>query len=228
MRWTYIIPRLLLVAMLWAFVAFGVDPLLCYSGVQSLQAVTGARADVGALRTQFFPPSLTLERVALASAGRPGKNILEFDRLHLRLEADSLAHRRFVVEEGRIDGLSFDTRRSDDGQLEKPAAPESDEPSWMTEQLTELGSEWLSDLTDQVKSQLDPNVLETYRAGTQIYEKWDVHFQDLTSRAKVMKLRVEALKTHFENAREGDTLQQIEQFIRVAEQVYRHDCTGIV
>lgn len=218
MRWTYIIPRLLLVAMLWAFVAFGVDPLLCYSGVQSLQAVTGASADVGALRTQFFPPSLTLERVALASAGRPGKNLLEFDRLHLRLDADSLAHRRFVVEEGRIDGLSFDTRRSDDGQLEKPAAPESDEPSWMTEQLTELGSEWLSDLTDQVKSQLDPNVLETYRAGTQIYEKWDVHFQDLTSRAKAMKPRVEALKTQFENAREGDTLQQIEQFIRVAEQ----------
>ena len=237
MRWTYMIPRLILVAILWAFVAFAVDPLLCYSGVQSLQALTGARADIGGLRTQFFPPSLTLERVALASAGRPGKNILEFDRLHLRLEADSLAHRRFVVEEGRIDGLSFDTRRSDDGQLEQPAEPVSDEPSWMTEQLTELGSEWLSDLTDQVKSQLDPNVLESYRTGTQIYEKWDVHFQDLTSRAKAMKPGVEALKTQFENAREGEMLQQIEQYIQVAEraeavvmevQQFRDDLKSIV
>ncbi len=237
MRWTYIIPRLLLVAMLWGFVAYGVDPLLRYSGIQALQSVTGAKADIGGLRTQFFPPSLTLDRVALASAGRPGKNLLEFDRLHLRLEPDSLSYRRFVVEEGRIDGLKFDTRRSDDGQLEKPAEPVSEEPSWMTEKLTELGSEWLSDLTDQVKAQLDPNLLETYRTGTQIYDKWDVHFEELTTRAKALKPRVEQLKTQFENAREGDTLQQIEQYIQVAEraeavvldvQQFRDDLKSIV
>ena len=237
MRWTYIIPRLILVTMLWAFVAFGVDPLLRSSSVLALQAVTGAKADIGSLRTQFFPPSVTLDRVALASAGRPGKNLLEFDRLHFRLGADSLAHRRFVVEEGRIDGLSFDTRRTDDGQLEKTAEPVPEEPSWMTEQLTELGSDWLSNLTDQFRSQLDPNVLETYREGTQIYNKWDIHFQDLTTRAKAMKPRVEGLKTQFENAREGDTLQQIEQFIQVAEQAeavvlevqqFREDLKSIV
>ena len=28
MRWTYLIPRLILVALIWGFVAYGLDPLL--------------------------------------------------------------------------------------------------------------------------------------------------------------------------------------------------------
>lgn len=217
MRWTYLISRIFIVALVWGFVAFGLDPLLRYSSIQALQAVTGAKADVGTVRTKFFPPTVTVQNVALASASRPGKNIVQFDQLHLSLEPSSLARRRFVVEDGHLLGVRFDTRRTDDGQLEKPAEPVDDKPSWMSEQLTEFGNEWLTNLTEQVKSQLDPNVLETYRIGTEMYEKWDGRFEEMETRAKAMKPRVQKLKIQFEQAREGDTLQQIEQYIQVAQ-----------
>lgn len=216
MRWTYLISRLLIVALVWGFVAYGMDPLLRYGSIQSLQSVTGAKADVGGIRTTFFPPSVTVRNLALASAQRPGWNMVEFDELHLGLEPSSLSRRRFVVEEGRLDGLRFDTPRGDDGQLENPPEPVSDEPSWMTEKLTELGSEWLTGLTEQVKAQLDPNVLETYRTGTAMYQKWDDRFQDLSQRAKAMRPKVEQLKIQFENAKKGDTFQQIEQYLQVS------------
>lgn len=217
MRWTYLISRLLIVGSVWAFIAFGMDPLLRYSSIQALQTATGARADLGELKTSFFPPSVTVSNVALASARRPGWNLFEFKEMHMGLEASSLSRRRFVVEEGRLDGLRFDTPRSDDGQLDFDPEPVSEEPSWMSEKLTELGSEWLTDITEQVKSQLDPNTLETYRLGTEVYEKWDERFVEMTDRAKAMKPRVDQLREQFKRAKEGDTLQQIEQYLQVSQ-----------
>lgn len=217
MRWTYLITRLLIVALVWGFVAFGMDPLLRYTAVQALQSAIGAKADVAVVTTKFFPPTVTIRNVALASARRPGKNLVEFDELHVRLEPSSLSRRRFVVEEGHLTGLRFDTRRADDGQLEASPEPISEEPSWMSERLTELGTEWLTDLTQQVKAQLDPNVLETYRTGTEMYEKWDARFVDMVSRGKDLEPRVRQLKIQFEQAKKGDPLQQIEQYILVAE-----------
>ena len=217
MRWTYLISRLLIVGSVWAFIAFGMDPLLRYSSVQALQSATGARADLGELKTSFFPPSVTVSNVALASARRPGWNLVEFKEMHMGLQASSLSRRRFVVEEGRLDGLRFDTPRSDDGQLDFDPEPVSEEPSWMSEKLTELGSEWLTDITEQVKSQLDPNTLETYRLGTEVYEKWDERFVEMTDRAKAMKPRVDQLREQFKQAKEGDTLQQIEQYLQVSQ-----------
>ncbi len=217
MRWTYLISRLLIVGSVWAFIAFGMDPLLRYSSIQALQTATGARADLGELKTSFFPPSVTVSNVALASARRPGWNLVEFRQMHMGLEPSSLSRRRFVIEEGRLDGLRFDTPRSDDGQLDFDPEPVSEEPSWMSEKLTELGSEWLTDLTEQVKSQLDPNTLETYRLGTEVYEKWDERFVEMTDRAKAMKPRVDQLREQFKRAKEGDTLQQIEQYLQVSQ-----------
>ena len=237
MRWTYIIPRLIILGLLWGFLAYGVDPLLRYSTVQSFQSVTGAKVDVAKLNTTYFPPSFTVQGMALASPGRPGKNMVAFDELHVKLESHSLSRRRFVIEDGHVDGLRFDTRRNDDGQLEFTDEPEATSPSWVTEKLTELGDEWLSNLEGQIQSQLDPNSLETYRVGTGVYEKWDVHFEELVVRAKALQPRAKALKQDFDNAKTGDALQQIEQYLTVAQeaealvrdaQMFRDDLKEIV
>ena len=238
MRWSYIIPRFIIVGLLWGFLIYGVDPLLRYSTVQSFQTVTGAKVDVAELRTTYFPPSFSIKGLALASASRHGKNMAEFDEFHVQFEPHALSRRQFVVEDGHIDGLRFDTNRHDDGQLEftEVLEPETTEPSWVTEKLTELGDEWLSNMEAQIKAQIDPNNLETYRLGTGVYEKWDAHFRELVERAKNFEPRAKALKTDFENAKKGDTLRQIEQYLAVAQkadvlardaQVFRIDLTGI-
>ena len=239
MRWIYIIPRLIVVGMLWGFLAYGVDPLLHYSMVKSFQSVTGAKVDIGELKTSYFPPSFSIRDMALASACRHGKNMVEFDDIHVQFESHSLSHRRFVINDGHIDGLRFDTQRSDDGQLEITEEPEPVDPapSWMTDKLMELGDEWLSNMEAQIKSQLDPNSFETYTVGTGIYEKWDAHFEELVKRAKALEPRAKALKQNFDNAKQGDTLKQIEQYLTVAQeaevlvqdaQTFRDDLKSIV
>lgn len=221
MRWTYIIPRLIIVGLLWGFLTYGVDPLLGYLTVQSFQSVTGAKVDVRGLKTTYFPPSITIQGMAFARAGRTGKNMAEFDEMGVKLEPHSLSRRRFVIEDGHIDGLRFDTQRSDDGQLELADEPVDPAPSWITDKLTELGDEWLSGMEEQIRSQLDPNSLETYRVGTGVYEKWDVRFNGLVVESKGLEPRARGLKVSFENARKGDTLQQIEQYLMVAQEAER-------
>lgn len=218
MRWKWIIPRLVIVVSLWAFLKWGMDPALRYAAVRAVQSVTGARVDVAAVRTRFFPPTVDVSQVAVASARRQGRNLFEFDQMHLQLESRSLSQRRLVVEDGRIENLRFDTVRKDDGQLEQSTAPTSSEPSWLTEKVTELGDQWLTQLSKQVRDQLDPNLLESYRVGSGIYSRWDTRFAELEDRAKAMESKVRTLEDQFKAAKQGDTLEQIEKYLQLAQE----------
>jgi len=218
MRWKWIVPRLLIVFSVWAFIHWGMDPLLRWTAVSALQSVTGARVDIRRVVTTFLPPSVDIQQTAVASARRRGRNLFEFDRMSLQLEERSLSQRRFVVSDGRIENLQFDTWRSDDGQLEKPAKPVVEEPSWASEKLRELGDEWLTQLSEQARAQLDPNTLETWRLGSQVYEKWDVRFTDLSERAKALEPRVRLLSEQFKQAKTGNTVDQIENYLEVARE----------
>ena len=144
MRWTWVIPRLILVATVWSAVYFGLDPLLRQSAVGTAQSITGARADMAALSTSLFPPALTMQGVALASSESPGSNILEFDRMECRLGGHALLRRSFVIEDARLTGLRFGTARNDNGQLKVVPATEPEPPSWLAEKLKDTGDAWLT------------------------------------------------------------------------------------
>ena len=219
MRWTYVIPRLIIVGLIWAFMAFGFDPLLRYSATQSLQAVTGAKVDIDSVQTGFFPPRFSVNSAALASHRRPGLNVVQFDSMKFNLAGAPLLHRSYVVEEASVTGVRFGTPRSDSGQLE--VAPESDEPespSWLTEKLKNVGDEWLEDFTEQAKGQLDPNVLESYRLGNQLYVKWDQRFIQMNGQLEQKKQQVASVREKMDRAKKADTLQQIEMYLQLAQQ----------
>ncbi len=219
MRWKWMLPRLLLTLMIWGFLRWGLDPALRYGLVRGLQSATGARVDVATLRTSFFPPTVTIEGTAVASPRRPGRNLFEFEQLHVRLEPDSLSHRRFVVESGEVRNLRFDTNRSDDGRLPPGEAAKSTERSWMQEQLKEVSDQWLHQLAEQARAQLDPNTLETWRLGSGKFDKWDSRFRDLADRARSLEPRAMAVKDGFESIKNLEPLEQVERGLQLAQEV---------
>ncbi len=219
MRWTYVIPRLIIVGLIWAFMAFGFDPLLRYSATQSLQAVTGAKVDIGSVKTGFFPPRFSINDAALASQRRPGSNLLQFDRMKFNLTGEALLRKSYVVEEASVTGVRFGTPRSDNGQLEiAPPDEEPETPSWLAEKLKNVGDEWLDNFTEQAKGQLDPNVLESYRLGNQLYVKWDQRFTHMDGQLEQKKQQVKSVREQMDRAKRADTLQQIEIYLQLAQQ----------
>jgi uncharacterized protein (TIGR03545 family) len=212
-------------------------PLLKSTAISAAQSVTGARADVAELTTRFFPPQLDVTGVALADASKPGVNLVEFESLHISLAGNALLRRQFVVEEGRLAGVKFGTSRTDDGQLPPQEDEEDAEPSWLTEQLESIGTEWLEQLTLQAESLLDPNHSETYRTGNEVYSKWEERFALLQQRTQSLQPRVAALRQQFAAAQQGDPLARVERYLQLAanaEQLQREalqfktDLTGIV
>ena len=237
MRWSWLIPRFILVGILWAAAALGLDPLLRHSAVQSLQEVTGARADIAGLTTGWFPPQLQIENVALASAKAPGTNIVEFDELNCRISGDALLRKCFVVEEASLKGVRFDTVREDDGQLEQIPEEESSEPSWLTEMLKRTGEDWLKELAQDVKAQFDPNSLETGRVSQELHTKWKQRLESLRNEVAAFRPRAEQLREQLDRARELRSVARVEEYLRLSrdgEQLIREGgetkqrITGIV
>jgi uncharacterized protein (TIGR03545 family) len=219
MRWTYVIPRLIIVGLIWAFMAFGFDPLLRYSAVQSLQAVTGAKVDIGAVRTGFFPPRFSIDAAALASHRKPGLNMLQFDSMNFNLAGAPLLRKSYVVEEASVTGVRFATSRNDNGQLEViRQSDEPEAPSWLTEKLKNAGDEWLENFTEQAKGQLDPNLLESYRLGNQLYVKWDQRFTQMNGLLDQKKQQAKSIQEQMDRARKADTVQQIQLYLQLAQQ----------
>lgn len=219
MRWSYLLPRLLIMAVVWAFFAFGFDPLLRYSATQTLQSVTGAKVDVTRLETSFFPPTLTVSDVQLADRSKPGQNLVEFDQIKFHMNGDALLRRNYVVETAEMTGVRLGTPRADDGRL--PADEQSDGPSvpgWVTERIESFGDEWLESLTADVKEKLDPDVLESYRLGNELYVKWDGRFHDVNDQIKTASAQLKRLKQQMEAARQGDTLDQIQNYLQLAQE----------
>ncbi|MCP4174637.1 MAG: TIGR03545 family protein [Fuerstiella sp.] len=219
MRWTYVIPRLVIVALIWAFMAFGFDPLLRYSAIQSLQAVTGAKVDIASVRTGFFPPRFSIDRAAVASYRKPGVNMLQFDSMNFSLAGAPLLRKSYVVEEAAVTGVRFGTLRNDDGQLQgtlQSDAPET--PSWLIQKLTEAGDDWLENFTEQAKGQLDPDTLESYRLGNQLYGKWDQRFTQMNGELDEKKQQAKSIRKKMEQARKAEPLQQVELYLQLAQQ----------
>jgi uncharacterized protein (TIGR03545 family) len=219
MRWGYLIPRLIIVGLIWAFTVFGFDPLLHYSATETLQSITGAKADIEELETGFFPPRGSVRRVALASADKPGTNLLEFDEMKLNLAGAPLLRRSYVVDEAKVTGVRFGTSRSDNGQLERDPNEESAGPTippWISDKLKEMGDEWIENFTEQAKAQLDPNRLESYRVGNELYAKWDTRFKEINIQIKTTREQIELLQQQVKDAKKGETIDQIQKYIQVA------------
>lgn len=218
MRWSYVIPRLIIIGLIYAFFALGFDPIVRSSLTSSLQSVTGARADIDSLRTGFFPPEIRIGRTELASRRRPGTNLVQFDEFRFRLAGDSLLRRSFVLEEAALNGVRFGTTRNDNGQLEtqvdEPSGPVI--PEWITDKLTHAGDEWLANLSEQLQQQLDPDSLATYRVGKELYGKWDTRFESLSQQLSDAKSELNSLRRQIEAAKSGATVEQIEKYLEVA------------
>ncbi|MDG1895305.1 MAG: TIGR03545 family protein [Fuerstiella sp.] len=219
MRWTYVIPRLIVVTLIWAFMAFGFDPLLRYSAIQSLQAVTGAKVDIDSVRTGFFPPRFSVDGAAFASYRTPGLNMLQFDSMNFHLAGAPLLRKSYVVEEASVTGVRFGTSRNDNGQLEVvPQTDEPETPSWIAEKLKSAGDEWLENFTEQAKGQLDPNTLESYRLGNQLYVKWDQRFTQMNGLLDEKKQQAKSIREKMDRAKKADTVQQIQLYLQLAQQ----------
>lgn len=217
LRWTYVIPRVLIVAIVWAFFAFGFDPLLRYGAVMTGESTVGAKVDIADLTTRLYPPELKLTNVEVADPGRTNDNLFDFGELRVRLAGDRLLHREYFIEEATIEGLRVNADRLSDGSL---APGEESEGHGLNlgplqEQLELIGLRWYDELAATAKQELDPGSLETVQVAKSVEDEWKARIDDLKLRIDELQERIDGMKDI--TRVKGEPLQQLETYARASD-----------
>ena len=222
MRWTYLLPRAILIGLVWAFFHYGFDPVMRRGMIYTGQRVAHAKVEIAALDTTFFAPTIKAASVHVADRKHPGTNLVEFTDLHAKLELQPLLKKSYIVEEASVSGLQWGTKRDDSGLLPDEEPDLSEDSSNKTlenikHELLSRGKDWLAGLADRVKLDFDPNQFESVRLGQELEEHWPKEFGQYEDELKALKQRIDELRKSVK-VKGGNELEKIERYEQAAKQ----------
>jgi uncharacterized protein (TIGR03545 family) len=223
MRWTYLLPRAILVGLVWAFFQYGFDPLLRQGLTLTGERIARAKVEIADVATTFFPPSFRATQVKVADRGHPGTNLVEFGELRGQLELQPLLKRSFIVNEATVRGLKWGTPRSDSGLLPDEPPDMSDDTGRqflenVKHELLARGKDWLAGLSDRARLEFSPNQFETVRLGQELEARWPKEFDRYEADLTALKSRIEELRSML-RTKGGNELAKIERYTQAARDV---------
>jgi hypothetical protein len=223
MRWSYLLPRAILIGLVWAFFHYGFDPLMRRGMIYTGQRAARAKVEISELQTTFFAPTIKVANMQVADRKHPGTNLVEFTDLHAKLELQPLLKRSYIVEEASVSGLQWGTKRADSGLLpgEEPDLSEDSDSKLLENIKHELlvrGKDWLSGLVDRAKLDFDPNQFETVRLGQELEERWPKEFSQYEDELQALKQRIDELRKSVK-AKGSNELEKIERYGKAAQDV---------
>ncbi len=202
-RWSYVLPRLLIIGVLLGFAAFGLDPLLRWTLVRTGEKLTGGRVDLASVRTSLAGAKIQLTGLAAAAPSSPMQNLLEADLVVLDLDAEALLLRRLVVDRGHISGMQVNGDRATSGELDgaalaEPRADSSGLPEFDNSWLSSMGKAALEEITDD---------FESVRMIDSAKGEWEQKFLSWKARIKLLRDRAKTLKAQYQNIDRRDPAQ---------------------
>ena len=221
MRWSYLIPRLIIIALVWAFFAFAFDPLVRKGAVATGQSMAGAKVDIDSAETTFFPPTLALNNVQVANRNDPWKNLFEFESFQLKLAGKPLLRKSIIVEEASINGLRWNTPRETSGELSAEELERSHRIArFVRDKAHEIAGDWYDDFIKRMKMQLDPKLLASVKLAKSLRNEWTQRFNRYEKQLASFETQVKQIEKTAKSAK-GNTFQKIQAYQTAIGQVNR-------
>lgn len=197
-RLGYLVPRLVLLIVLFCLVEFGSGWALRYALVSGGEQAIGARVEIGESVVSFVDARATLRDLRVANPQRPMENLLEAEKVELDFEADSLLRRKAIAQQGVVRGLRFGTPRTESGALDPsdddPNSPAG--PAWLGDAVGQAASQaadrWIANL--EQKFSLEANDLESVALAMELAESWPARFETISADAEAVRIDVEELR----------------------------------
>jgi len=180
-RWTYLFPRLIIIALMGLVAWLSTDSLLRHALIGHTESVTGAKVDVGRLRLNASEGKVFLQELEVADPRDTDVNLFQADMAYLDLDLGSLLRRKTKITGGRTSDLRFGSPRTNSGVLHgagvhhpaMAATNRSPKPLPPSPAATDLNLEpsgpeslWLDRLQEQIVTNETPklNSAETINA----------------------------------------------------------------
>lgn len=188
------------------------NPLIKWSIESAGSLAVGARVELDSVDLSLNPVTLELNRLQVTNPNEPMRNMTEAGRIEMALDGYALMRRQFVAENMAVEGLRFDTERSQSGAIDRsrpePAEPDSEDAGEGFDLRSLLPGMELPDpdsIIAREREGLLAKVDEFDNEGVQIQQGWNEHIERLPSRDSVQRYR-----------ERWDELQEMSRLRRVA------------
>ncbi|MBU2573736.1 MAG: TIGR03545 family protein [Elusimicrobia bacterium] len=235
MRWSYILPRFIFLALIWAFFFFAFDPLLKWSLIKGIEKAAGAKAEIAKVRTSFLRPSFYLAGVTVGDSNGEFRNLAEFSELKFNIAGKPLLEKKFIIEEARLSGLKFGTPRKTSAKL--PLVKE-ETPKFVTE-LADSSKDMAMDRYEDIKTGAAKELAVSVESlgSVKVYEelsaKYETVYAALKEKAdfKEYQVRIDAIKAQYKQAnKQKKLLKKAKEFAKIKKNVgkltkdFKQDC----
>ncbi len=202
-RGAYLIPRLVILTLIAIAVWLGKDPLIRFAIVHHIQHLTGAKVEIGQLRSTLGSGRLFVKELKITDPRDPMTNFLQADLALLNLDFGQLSHQNLVIEDGQVNGLVFHAPRTESGSLVPSRLPienrsDSFAPNDCEEHLQRLGQRWLEHVqplpsTDEVLP------FETLNLSNEMRQRWQQQVAVYSERIKSLQPQLDQLRKSLES-----------------------------
>lgn len=220
-RWSYLVPRLIILGLILVAVWISADPLLKFAIINSTQSVTGAKVEVGQVKSSLLNGKIYLKDVAISDPRNPMQNLIQADIAYLQLNPQRLLHRQLVIEHGHSTQVMFGAPRTESGELPDRDYPFEDLTSWLPDgslpNAANTARNWMDNLQTSVTNRAIDN-LETVKVSKELQEKWPPIFEQKRSEIESLQSLITSLKTKIETPLQNP-LRDLDELTKAIEQV---------
>ncbi|TWU00040.1 hypothetical protein Pla108_09830 [Botrimarina colliarenosi] len=219
-RLGYLVPRLVLLVVLFCLLEFGSGWALKRAMIAGGQAAIGARVEVDRADVSVVETRATLTGLRIANPQRPMENLLEAEKIEIDFESDSLLRRKAIADHGSVRGLRFGTPRETSGALNPDDEQASTAPGWLgdaaKQAVDQAAEKWIASLEAKLSGEYDD--FESVRLAQDLSKRWPERFAAVAADAKALQAEVELLRDQAKEAR-ANPLRNAEFLAKAPERV---------
>ncbi len=225
MRWSYILPRFIFLALIWVFFFFAFDPILKWSLRKGIEKAAGARVEIAGVKTSFLHPSFDMTGVTIGNAKEEYSNLVEFSEVKFNIAGAPLLEKKFVINEASLSGLKFGTPRKTSAKL--LLAKKEETPQFVKDLKKESG-DMAADRMGDIKTgaakdlTVSADSLSSVKVYGELQKKYEEQFAALKEKAdfKPYQARMDEIKKKYEEARaEKNPLKQVKSYAALQKDV---------
>ncbi len=211
-RWTRILPRLLVLLLLVILAWFSRNALIRWQLCQQIERQTGTEARLDAVQSEPTEGRVSVFGLRLSDPKAPKRELLSTEKIVAQMDRNALLQRQFLFSSVDIEGLRIAVEGVEGGDWvpDKLWAKLKDR---IPKELEPIGNfNWTSFLTEKPEDAAKQLLrqLETSKTVTEIRNRWPNEVRQFETGSEAIKRRFQSVKGLSGDIRQnGDTLQQV-------------------
>ncbi len=195
LRFSYIIPRLILLVLFVLATEIGSGYLLRWALVTGGESAVGARVDITSVKSSLLDTRVLVRNISVANPSKPMQNLFEADRIEVDFNSHALLRKKLIADYGVVSGLQLGTARQTSGSLPERSPTDASSPAanWASPIAKQYADAWLTDLDARLANDLEQQ-FESVRLAEALGQRWPQKYQQLESQALAIKTEAKKLE----------------------------------